>query len=140
MTMRDDSRVRELESSLFVAGLIAQTFVERLAVFDRENAHLRTVAQKVACPYGHRASNGGCMLGYPGCACMDDLYYATSYPPETTEEAYKERLEARLSALAERVRIAANHFRSMAEGFDRAREPSKAAACAGMANLMGDNL
>jgi hypothetical protein len=137
---RDAPHVAELESSLFVASLIIQAQAGKLDTFERENAHLRVVAQKVSCPYGFRASNGACTLGYPGCGCMDDLFWATSYEPATGSEAYQRRLEQRAQGLQERVRIAASHFHSMAEGFNRNREPSKAAACSGMAALMEDRL
>ena len=49
-------------------------------------------------------------------------------------------LRARVHGLEERVRIAAHHFRSMAEAFKKEREPSKAAACDGMADLLEDGL
>jgi hypothetical protein len=51
-----------------------------------------------------------------------------------------ERLEDRTRGLVECVRIAASHFHSMAEGFEKSREPSKAAACHSMAALMEDQL
>lgn len=151
----------DARQGLFVAGLIAQALVDRIDTFDRENAHLRVVAQKVECPYGHRADNGACMLGYPGCACMDDLICATCFEPATKQERYIERLEIRTRSaetrlrdceftakglelrnrgLEERVRIAASTFHSMAEGFERNAEPSKAAACEGMADLMEGRL
>jgi len=138
--MSDQARVAELESSLFVCTLALAALTDRLETFDRENAHLRVVAQQVKCPYGMRASNGACTLGYPGCACMDDVTHLMSFDPDTSETAYKRRLEQRVRGLEERVRIAASHFRSMADGFQKVREPSKAAACAGMADLMDDRL
>jgi hypothetical protein len=49
-------------------------------------------------------------------------------------------LEKRCLGLQGRVQIAASNFHSMAEGFRKAREPSKAAACEGMAALMEDGL
>lgn len=61
-------------------------------------------------------------------------------PQSCASAAYVKALEIRASGLEGRVRIAASTFRSMAEGFNRAREPSKAAACAGMAALMEDSL
>jgi hypothetical protein len=137
--MREDPKIAELESALFVASLMLAAQHGRLEEFGRENAHLRVVAQRVACPYGHRHA-GGCELGYPGCACMDDIIHITSYPPETDRERYVERLERRSNGLTERVRIAASHFHSMAEGFRKSRQPSKAAACQGMADLMEDRL
>lgn len=129
-----------MNADLFVAGLIVQALLNRLDTFDRENAHLRVKAQAAGCPYGMLGQNGACLMGYPGCACMDDLYWATSFPPATDQDAYQHRLERRSRALAERTRIAANSFRSMAEGFQKAREPSKAAACQGMADLMEHQL
>jgi hypothetical protein len=51
-----------------------------------------------------------------------------------------EHLQARVHALEECVRLAASHFRAMAEGYERNREPSRAAACQGMAELMEDRL
>ena len=135
-----DQRVAELESGLVAFALAIAALETRLDVFGRENAHLRVVAQAVACPYGHRSASGACDLGYPGCACMDDLLWAADFTPATGERAYQERLERRASGLQERVRIAANSFHSMAEGFNRNREPSKAAACEGMAALMEDRL
>lgn len=127
-------------ASAFVLALIVQALTERLDVFGRENAHLRVKVQQLGCPYGWAAPNGGCLLGYPGCACMDDLICLTSYPPATPHERYVERLEHRVNAYRERTRIAGASFRSMAEGFEKNREPSKAAACAGMADLMEDGL
>lgn len=133
----------ELESSLFVAALICQAQAERLDVFYRENAHLRVVAQKVDCPYGYRAANGACMLGYPGCACMDDTMALLSLAPQLPNAALIRRLKLRADALEqrvidakERIRIAAKNYRSMAAGFEADRTPSKAAASRAMADLM----
>lgn len=59
---------------------------DRLDSLDRENAHLRIVHQKFGCPYGHNAK-GFCELGYPGCACMDDLMAMSSWAPEDESKA-----------------------------------------------------
>ena len=37
-----------------------------------ENTALRVIAQKVQCVYGMK-KDGHCQLGYPGCACADDI-------------------------------------------------------------------
>lgn len=37
-----------------------------------ENSCLRALAAKHGCVYGHQ-KDGVCSLGYPGCACADDL-------------------------------------------------------------------
>jgi hypothetical protein len=110
-----------------------------------ENAHLRVVAQNVLCPYGHRASNGACVLGYPGCACMDDLMALLAFmPPEGSRDmqalnrltAKNEAMGERLAHAQQRLREGVRQFRSMAEGFRQAREPSKAAAIEGLADMM----
>lgn len=44
--------------------------IERL---DAENTILRGLAQKVECPHKQRGGDGVCRMGYPGCACADDL-------------------------------------------------------------------
>jgi hypothetical protein len=45
-----------------------------VARLERENTHLRgIVAAGPVCAYGHRLPDGICNLGYPGCACEDDL-------------------------------------------------------------------
>lgn len=66
----------------------------RLAVFfdaydsmDRENTHLRVKLQAEGCPYGHASAGTGCELGYPGCACMDDLMAMQSWSPEDEARA-----------------------------------------------------
>ena len=135
-----DLKAADLKASLVACALAIAALEAKLVSSERENAFLRVIAETFACPYGHRSAAGLCELGYPGCACMDDFICATSYPPHTPSEAYQARLERRASGLQERVRIAASHFHSMAEGFTRAREPSKAAACQGMADLMEDRL
>jgi hypothetical protein len=131
---------------LFVASLITQALTSKLDTFDRENAHLRVVAQKVECPYGHRASNGACILGYPGCACMDDLIVLTTFSPadeRPAEERLKRRiavLERRLLNALRRLKMASDHLQSLAAGFQQTRESAKAAAVRSMANLMSDPL
>jgi hypothetical protein len=48
--------------------------VEEARRLERENTHLRgIVATSTTCAYGHRLPDGICALGYPGCACEDDL-------------------------------------------------------------------
>lgn len=38
-----------------------------------ENTTLRAISSKHGCVYGMQSESGGCQLGYPGCACADDL-------------------------------------------------------------------
>lgn len=64
-----------------------------------ENDTLRVLAARVECPYGHRTATGSCRLGYPGCACMDDLMVAVERYPEDTEGAANERLKRRAEAV-----------------------------------------
>jgi hypothetical protein len=48
--------------------------VEEAQRLERENTHLRgIVATSNVCVYGHRLPDGICSLGYPGCACEDDI-------------------------------------------------------------------
>jgi hypothetical protein len=54
---------------------------------DRENTHLRLKMQDQGCPYGHAVDGQGCALGYPGCACMDDLMAMASWSPEDEDKA-----------------------------------------------------
>ena len=141
-----EDRIRELETSLFVLSLILQAQQERVSVFNRENAHLRVIAQKVVCPYNMRGQNGGCMLGYPGCACMDDQIALTTFDmsgPGLPNAALIQRMQRRANALEvrllnarERIDMAARNYRSLAEGFQLDRSPSKAAAVRAMADLM----
>ena len=138
-----DRTVAELESSLFACSLALAATDNRLDTFNRENAHLRVVAQNVLCPYGNRASNGACMLGYPGCACMDDLMAVLAFYPEGRDLKAMDRmrtknlvLEERLVNAKRRLKDGARQFRIMAEGFRHSREPSKAAAIDGLADMM----
>lgn len=144
--MSDRQRVAELESSLVAFALATAALEAKLDVFNRENAHLRVVAQAVDCPYGMRASSGGCLLGYPGCACMDDLIVCTAFSPYDLSTA-QERLEKRNAALHQRllkararITMAVKSFRSMADGFHLNHEPSKAAGAQSMADLLEDPL
>lgn len=54
---------------------------------ERENTHLRVLAASVRCPYGHRTVGATCDLGYPGCACMDDLLALQAWCPEDEGKA-----------------------------------------------------
>jgi hypothetical protein len=128
--------------AFFVAALIAAALANRIDTFDRENAHLRVVAQNVACPYGHRASNGACTLGYPGCGCMDDLIALQAWEPKEALPAVvrlarmNRAMEVRLTEAGKRIKMAARSFESIAEGFEAERVPSRAAAARSMARLM----
>jgi hypothetical protein len=75
---------------------MTSTSEERLDALERENAHLRLVHQKGGCPYGH-ASKNGCELGYPGCACMDDMLAMMAWGPEDEDKA-NVRIGKRLQA------------------------------------------
>src|SRR4051812_1922659 len=119
-----DTGVTELQTGLFAATLALAATQNRLDSSERENAHLRVVAQNVQCPYGHRTPSGACVLGYPGCACMDDLMALLAYTPEDRELKALDRMQAKNSILAGRLVNAerrlsegARQFRSMAEGF-----------------------
>lgn len=70
-----------------VALELAADAIERLDPLDAENTHLRVIHQRVGCPYGHVTASGGCVLGYPGCACMDDLLALQAWSPEDEEKA-----------------------------------------------------
>lgn len=136
-------QIAELESGLFVACLALAALQTRLDTFDRENAHLRVVAQQVSCPYGMRASNGACTLGYPGCACMDDAMALVSFYPEGKELKALDRMRAqnrvlqdRLDCALDRLQAGARYFRTVGDGFKAAREPSKAAAMDNLAAIM----
>jgi hypothetical protein len=146
--MRDTQKVAELESALFVSTLALAAMANKVDVFNRENAHLRVVAQNVACPYGRRASNGACLSGYPGCACADDLIALAGFYSEDPEAhdalqrlaAKNTIVELRLINAIARVREAQRQFLSMSEGFGRIGEKAKAAALAGLADMMADPL
>jgi len=78
-----------------------------LAILDsteRENVHLRLIHQKGGCPYGHASETGGCALGYPGCACMDDLMAMAAWCPEDEDKAAV-RIGRRLAATELRLRV-----------------------------------
>lgn len=65
-----------------------RTFFDAYDRMDRENAHLRLAfTDKGYCPYGHFSPTGGCALGYPGCACMDDMLALQSWSPEDEQRA-----------------------------------------------------
>jgi hypothetical protein len=145
--MRDTQKVAELEAGLFVSALVVRGLSDRLAIFERENAHLRVVAQNVACPYGNRAQNGACLLGYPGCGCADDLIALAAFygGPEATDALQRQInknliVEQRLVNAIARVGEARRQFQSMSEGFNRIGEKAKAAALAGLAMMMEDPL
>jgi hypothetical protein len=45
-----------------------------IAELKAENTALRAIVAKVECVYGYRdPESGACKLGYPGCACADDI-------------------------------------------------------------------
>ena len=90
----------------------------RLAVFfdafdsmDRENTHLRVKLQADGCPYGHASATTGCELGYPGCACMDDLLAMQVWSPEDEAKA-----AARISRLLFATRHALDSLRQDVTG------------------------
>lgn len=90
----------------------------RLAVFfdafdsmDRENTHLRLKLQAEGCPYGHASAGSGCELGYPGCACMDDLLAMQSWAPEDEAKA-----AVRISRLLFATQLALDGLRQAATG------------------------
>jgi hypothetical protein len=72
-------------------------FFDAYDSMDRENTHLRLKLQTAGCPYGHASPERGCELGYPGCACMDDLMAMTAWSPEDEDKAAV-RLGQRLQA------------------------------------------
>lgn len=49
---------------------------EEIAQLQKENDYLRAIVARKECAYGHRLPNGICKLGYPGCACADDIMCA----------------------------------------------------------------
>lgn len=64
-----------------------KVFFDAFDTMDRENTHLRLKLQENGnCPYGH-FGKGGCALGYPGCACMDDLMQMQTWSPEDEAKA-----------------------------------------------------
>ena len=64
-----------------------RAFFDAFDRMDRENCHLRLKLQENGnCPYGH-FSGSGCALGYPGCACMDDLMQLQTWSPEDETKA-----------------------------------------------------
>jgi len=76
--------------SRFNAEHLLQTADELEKLLDRlgrENAFLRVRANIEKCLYGHGDARWGCSLGYPGCACMDDLMAMTAWWPEDEEKA-----------------------------------------------------
>ena len=70
---------------------------EELNHLERENAHLRLIHARFGCPYGHGDPVRGCSLGYPGCACADDIMAMASWSPEDEDKAAV-RLGRRLRA------------------------------------------
>jgi hypothetical protein len=84
---------------------------DRMNTLERENAHLRIMAASVRCPYGHRDVSGSCELGYPGCACMDDLLALQSWCPEDEQKA--------VVRLGKRVAEAESQFTTAADELDR---------------------
>lgn len=66
----------------------AADVIEAQEIAERENTHLRvTLQDRGHCPYGHFKATSGCELGYPGCACMDDLLALQAWCPEDEEKA-----------------------------------------------------
>lgn len=58
-----------------------ETFFDAYDAMDRENVHLRLLAQKNgACPYDNFQATG-CKLGYPGCLCMDNILAMQGWTP-----------------------------------------------------------
>lgn len=77
-----------------VTGFVSQA-VESL---QKENDALRALIAKHECIYGHRNVKGVCELGYPGCACMDDLVATMQWSPEDEGAAANKRLLDRAEA------------------------------------------
>jgi hypothetical protein len=85
---------RSLERSL-----IAKT--KECEELGKENSALRVMVVKHECPYGHRNKDGVCNLGYPGCACADDVF---CFENEHGRTLIQERDQ--LKAHVERLKIA----------------------------------
>lgn len=83
---------------------------DRMNALKQENAHLRVMAASVRCPYGHRSVGGSCELGYPGCACMDDLLALQSWCPEDEDKP--------VVRLGQRLRQAEAQFLTAADKLD----------------------
>jgi hypothetical protein len=64
-----------------------RVFFDAFDAMDRENTHLRLRLGQNGCPYGHAAQAGYCALGYPGCACMDDLIAIQAWEPADEAKA-----------------------------------------------------
>lgn len=61
----------------------------------KENDALRAMQVGVKCAYGYRMENGACQLGYPGCACMDDLCATMEWGPDDLHAQANKRLQER---------------------------------------------
>jgi hypothetical protein len=76
---------------------------ERLDEAERENTALRAMQVGVKCAYGYKNADGVCALGYPGCACMDDLCATMEWGPDDLHAQANRRLLERATQ-AERER------------------------------------
>lgn len=65
---------------------------------ETENAALRALLAQHTCVYGYRSDAGVCALGYPGCACADDLVVWDAERSQTLG-AEMEALRARIKEL-----------------------------------------
>lgn len=86
---------------------------DRVNTLELENHHLRVMAASVRCPYGHRAVGGSCELGYPGCACMDDLVALQAWCPED-EVKVAVRLGKRIALAEAQFKVAADRLDALA--------------------------
>lgn len=136
-----DRKAVQLESSVPAHRPPLPAQADRLDSLERENAHLRAIAQNVLCVYGHR-KEGSCELGYPGCACMDDLIALTGWMPDSPLDPVirlQDRVtvvELRLLKARELLRMTVRYLQSTAEGFDAERIPSKASGARAMADML----
>ena len=68
---------------------------------SKENTALRALVAKHTCVYGHN-KDGVCELGYPGCACADDIAVIAS-DCDGSVERMKKRYEDRITALEKEI-------------------------------------
>jgi hypothetical protein len=87
------------------------------------------------------------MMGYPGCACMDDLFTLLDFDPDHSDDMAQRRLRRRVTVLQERlaearrlIRIAKHNYQAQADGFRAENNGPRMVAAQAMADLMGGAL
>jgi phosphoglycolate phosphatase-like HAD superfamily hydrolase len=101
---------QELEMVHTTAAFRGSTLLD----VQKENTALRALVAKQQCVYGY-SKNGVCKLGYPGCACADDIA-ALAMDSDGAVARMKKRYEEQIADLRERLTRADDEVMSYRSG------------------------